>query len=116
MRNVLRSIVFLVAIGGATLAYLGMPFLSAPTFEVTNSTGKAVELTVEWRDKMRVLGSITPGKQIEFEIDDEAAITFMTEYTDGSKIRSEPTYFTSGSVLYAEIRESTIEVSYQPDT
>ena len=116
MRNVLRSIVLLVVIGGAILAYLGMPFLTSPTFNVTNFAGASVELTVEWRDKMRDLGGIGPGRKIEFEIDDEAAATFVVAYADGSKLRSEPIYFTSGVVVYAEIHESNIEVSYESGT
>ncbi|MEP5766226.1 MAG: hypothetical protein ABJ308_16630 [Halieaceae bacterium] len=93
--------------------YVWLPTLATAKFEALNSSSEPVELTVEWKDKTLELGRLDPGQRLYFEIDDEAAATFIAHWPSGIRISNEPIYFTSGTVVRADIRDSGIEVFYE---
>jgi len=113
MRKVLLPAIVLIALGVATILLVVFPLVASPRFITTNLSGDPIVLSVEWRDQSMNLGHVAPDKQIEFRLNDTATITFIARFPNGARISSPPMYFTTGTVLYARVYKSSIEVSDQ---
>ncbi len=96
------------------LAFLAAPYVATPVFTVTNGSNVSVEVSAHWREETKILGKLDPGSELEFEVNDEAAMEFKATKPDGSVLTSAPpVYFTSGTSTTAVVKESSIEVSTQ---
>lgn len=108
------AVVVIVCVGA--LVYIAAPYLTTPTFSVSNSSASPVSVIAFWRDKSKDLGLIAPGEVIEFEVNDEAAIKFKAKYSSGKEVISEEMYFSSGLSIDATVTETGIELNYEPST
>jgi len=116
IKKVLLGLAALFPVGIASFASIVAPYMAPPTFNVNNSSGEPVQVTAYWREKNRNLGEIAPGQKVEFEVNDEAAISFKARYPNGKELRSREIYFTTGITIQAEVTELGIEVNYDPST
>lgn len=99
-------------IGAGALAYLAAPYVATPEFVVKNESGVSIEVTAQWRERSKKLGSLPAGSEQVFEVNDEAAMKFRVVYPSGRVITSEPAiYFTSGTKVIAVVGKSSIDVS-----
>lgn len=89
-------------------------YMTTPTFSVSNFSDAPIQVTAYWREKSRDLGEIAPGQKVEFEVNDEATISFKAKYPNGKELKSREIYFTSGIAIQAEVTESGIEVNHEP--
>ena len=112
LKKILIGITVVVIVGVGALAYLAAPFVATPRFIVKNESNVSVRVTAHWREETRTLGQLSPGDELEFEVNDEAAMEFQAVSTSGLALSSKPAvYFTSGTVTSAIITESSIEIS-----
>lgn len=112
IKKLLLDIVALMVIGVGTFAYVAATYVGTPKFTVKNQSGVSVEVTAYWREQSRNLGTLSPGEERVFEVNDEAAMQFQAVYPGGQVITSSPAvYFTSGTTVLAVVTESSIEVS-----
>lgn len=114
IKKVLLAIAALFIIGiGMLLCLVALaPLVVTPKFSVINESDETVTVTAHWREKVKNLGTVPPGSEIEFEVDDEAAMVFQVTFPNGMVVSSSPAiYFTSGTVTNAVITGFTVEVS-----
>lgn len=116
LRKSLLPAAILLGLGVATILLVVYPLVATPRFIVTNLSGKAFVLTVEWRDQSMNLGHVEPHKRLEFRHNGEAAITFIAKFPSGVRVSSKPVFFTRGTVVYAQVSESNIKVAYEKST
>ena len=116
MKKLVASGVVVCAIMAGVLIYIAAPYLASPSFLVVNEASESVFVTAYWRDKEMIIGSVQPSKEARFSVKDEAAMRFSARYTDGRVVESEEIYFTSGTIVIAEITNSGIKVKYDFDT
>lgn len=103
-----------ITLGFCLLVYLAVPYVATPKFIVKNDTNFSIQITAHWRDKNKSLGQLSPGSELEFEVNDEAAMKFKVEFPEGRVLSSSPAvYFTSGTITRAIITGASIEVSTQ---
>jgi len=112
--TIVLSLVFVVFVGFG--AYMMVPFLKDPRFEVINQSHQVVDVTAYWRNKNRGLGPIQPLNTHVFSVNDEAAMKFIGRFPDGREINSEEIYFTGGTGVVVTITEKGIEVKYDYET
>lgn len=111
INKLLLAIAALFIFGIGLLAYLVVPLVATPTFVIKNEAGETVEVTAQWRNKVKQLGNIQPGSELVFEIKDEAAMEFRAVFPNGRVVHSGPAvYFTSGTVTEATVTAASIEV------
>lgn len=62
------------------------------------------------------LGDIEPHEQLEFRHNGEADMTFNARFPNGVSVSSKPIHFKNGTIVYAQVSRSGIEVSYKNGT
>lgn len=87
-------------------------YVTTPMFSVVNSSSDTVTVIAYWREQNKNLGEIHPNEKIEFEVKDEAAMSFIVSKSNGQVLKSDPIYFTSGSKIKILINEDTINTVY----
>lgn len=88
------------------------PLVTTPKFIVINESRETVAVQAHWRETIRDLGDIPSDEMIEFEVNDEASMNFVVTFPNGEIITSSPpVYFTSGTVTYAVISSTSVDVS-----
>lgn len=104
---------FLSMIGVVLTLIIGAGLcVATPTFTVTNKSEVNMQVTAHWRQEVKGLGELTPSDEVQFTVNDEAAMVFKAVKPDGSVLSSEPAvYFTSGTSTSAVITGSSIEVN-----
>jgi hypothetical protein len=86
------------------------------SFQISNDSSQAVNVTVRRRDKSRDLGTIEAGSRISLMARNEALMVFTVRYADGREIESRPVYFTSGVVVNISISRDSVDVQRDIDT
>jgi hypothetical protein len=112
VRRVLVIVVFLFLGTGFVLI---SPFFLDTAFVVLNENNHEVYVTAYWRNEVKEIGIIKPSAQYEFWVEDEAAMKFSVRYSNGKELESSEIYFTSSTVVLANISESGIDVRYDFD-
>lgn len=114
INKLLLAITALFIIGVGILIYLAAPFVATPKFIVKNESSATVKVTAHWRGKAKVLAGLSSDSQLEFKVNDEAAMEFKAAFPNGLVLSSAPAvYFASGTVTNAVVTDSSIEVSAQ---
>jgi len=108
------STTLLVLVIGILMAKV-IPHLVDPSFIVMSDATKNVDIRAEWRDKKLHIGILKPGSKYTFSVSDEAAMKFIVTYPNGDEIESKEIYFTSGTVVYSKVSDSSITVNYNDD-
>ena len=94
------------------LLFTVAPLVATPKFIVINESRETVAVQAHWRETIRDLGDIPSNGRIEFEVNDEASMNFVATFPNGEIITSSPAvYFTSGTVTYAVISTTSVDVS-----
>ncbi len=114
IKKVLLGFAALFLLGVVSLTYMFASYMTTPTFSVNNLSGEPIQVTAYWREKSRNLGEISPGQKVEFEVNDEATISFKAKYLNGKELKSREIYFTTGIAIQAEVTESGIKVNHVP--
>ena len=109
------SIFILIALGFVTLVYLVKSYeASVPKFSVKNETSAPVLITAHWREERKSFGVLSPGGELEFEVNAEAEMKFEAEFPNGTVISNSPAvYFTAGSIVNVVVTESSVEITTQ---
>ena len=113
MKKSLLSLAFLSILAFSALVYFIAPYFADPGFIVVNNTKESINISAKWLDKKEEIGAIQPGASYEFSVNDEAAMIFTASVNNGEILQSTEIYFTSGTVVIAEVSNNGIEVRYK---
>lgn len=115
MKKLLLTVSTFIILAIGALLYIATPYVATPKFIVKNMASTPVIVTAHWRTHTKDLGELAPDTSIEFEVNDEAAMLFNAIHPNGRISDSSPgVYFTSGTLVYAVITDTEIEVATQP--
>lgn len=86
--------------------------MAAPKFIIKNASNSAVEVSAYWRQHEKAQGKISVGSELEFEVYDEAAMTFKAIYPSVLVLVSSPeVYFTSGTVTRGIVTNTSVDIT-----
>ena len=100
----------------ALVAFLLVPSLRGPRFEVSNKSTEVVFVSATWAGQRKEIGPVRPSATHTFTLDGEAAIRFGARFPTGRVMESESIYFSSGMTVLVTITARGVEVRYDFET
>ncbi|HTF94863.1 MAG TPA: hypothetical protein VL995_01905 [Cellvibrio sp.] len=115
IKNIRPGISVIIFLSIVALVYLVASYEdSVPKFSVKNAASVPVHITAHWREERKSFGVLSPGGELEFEVNAEAEMKFEAEFPNGTVISNSPAvYFTAGSIVNVVVTESSIEITTQ---